>query len=137
MQLSLQRTPRVVVATFLVGVFAVVITACSGQSGSPAAPSSALPGGGGLAAAPPLLACPVLIGATDPIPQGKVAYCHVAGPAQGNEANIIDLETSAHGYFGHFDRQGNPLAGHESDHCGACTGDEPPPPCDPKTEKCD
>ena len=50
----------------------------------------------------------------------KYDICHIAGHAEPNNANEVDLNLPCEGVRGHFDAQGNPLAGHELDHCGTC-----------------
>ena len=65
----------------------------------------------------------------------RFTICHIAGHVEDDNANEVELTIPCTGVRGHFDIQGNPLAGHENDRCGAC---EEKPPCvpDPKTGVC-
>ena len=63
----------------------------------------------------------------------RFTICHIAGHVEADNANEVELTIPCTGVRGHFDQQGQPLAGHENDRCGAC---EEKPPCDPTTEKC-
>ena len=93
------------------------------------------------AVAPVLADAPIGSGACGSDPECKADngtkydICHIAGHEEPDNANEVDLNLPCEGVRGHFDMQGQPLAGHENDHCGPCEK-EGPPPCDPATEKC-
>ena len=98
-----------------------IVAACSNAS-SPVSPGAA--SGGETLVAPPQLSCPP----PSATAVGKVTYCHIAGRQEDENANEIQLNTDVSGYLGHFDIQGNPLAGHEQDKCGPCGATPTPSP---------
>lgn len=55
-------------------------------------------------------------------PPEMVTICHIAGHAEPDNANEIELTLSERGLRGHFDESGTPLAGHEEDRLGPCGG---------------
>jgi len=79
--------------------------------------------------APTVGTCPP-IGPCEDFRGQRFTYCHIAGLEEDANANEIELTTSCEGLRGHFDIQGNPLAGHERDTCGPCSK-----PCEGK--ECD
>jgi hypothetical protein len=123
----LMKADGLVITAVVALVSAVIVAACSNQAGGTLVSPSSVASRGGLFDKPGELSCPLILGPDDAIPQGKITYCHIAGHAVGDNANEITLSTSAEGYLGHFDKQGNTLAGHELDHCGPCEGATPTP----------
>ena len=82
--------------------------------------------------APTLGECPP-IGECEGFRGQRFVICHIDGHVEAENANEQELTIPCEGVRGHFDIQGQPLAGHENDRCGPC---EEKPPCDPEVEKC-
>ena len=101
-----------------------IIAACSDVR-SPVSPGAGI--GGATAVKPVVIACPTAENPVTKDTPGKLTYCHIAGHAESDNANELELTTDVSGYLGHFDQQGNPLAGHEEDKCGPCEAPTPTP----------
>jgi hypothetical protein len=123
----LMKADGLVITAVVALASAVIVVACSNQPGGTLVSPSSVASKGGLFDQPELLSCPPTFGPNGETPHGRVQYCHISGHLEADNANEIDKETSVDGYLGHFDKQGNPLAGHENDKCGPCSGATPTP----------